>query len=76
MYHARVKNYVGVDIDYHGIHSSTDGAISRYNTLKKKFPNFTNMTFINADAGTLLTAEDQTKVLGTNMSNENKKSYC
>ena len=72
MYHARVNNYVGVDIDYHGIHSSTDGAISRYNTLKKKFPNFTNMTFINADAGTLLTAEDQSKVLGTNMSNENK----
>ena len=72
MYHARVKNYVGVDIDYHGIHSSTNGAISRYNTLKKKFPNFTNMTFINADAGTLLTAEDQSKVLGNNMSNENK----
>jgi SAM-dependent methyltransferase len=72
MYHARVKNYVGIDIDYHGIHSSTDGAISRYNTLKKKFPNFTNMTFINADAGTLLNAEDQTKILGSNMSNENK----
>jgi len=72
MYHARVKNYVGVDIDYHGIHSSTNGAISRYNTLKKKFPNFTNMTFINADAGTLLTAEDQSKILGNNMSNENK----
>ena len=72
MYHARVKNYVGIDIDYHGINSSTDGAISRYNTLKKKFPNFTNMTFINADAGTLLTVKDQSKILGNNMTNENK----
>ena len=72
MYHARVKNYVGIDIDYHGINSSTDGAISRYNTLKKKFPNFTNMTFINADSGTLLNVDDQIKVLGNNMNNENK----
>ena len=34
-FHSRVLNYVGVDVDSNGIHSSTNGAISRYNTFKK-----------------------------------------
>ena len=35
VYHARVGNYVGLDLDYEGIYSATDGAISRFNYLKK-----------------------------------------
>jgi hypothetical protein len=72
MYHSRIKNYVGIDVDYNGINSSTDGAISRYNTLKKKFPNFTKMTFVNADGGALLNVKEQERALGK-MSNENIK---
>ena len=34
-YHARVGDYVGIDPDYHGIYSSVDGALSRYNEMKK-----------------------------------------
>ena len=71
-YHARVNNLVGIDVDNNGINSSTDGAVSRYTTLKKKFPDFTKMTFIHADGGALLNLESQLKVLG-NMNNENKE---
>ena len=49
IYHARVKDYVGIDVDYEGINSSVDGAISRYNNLKKKFPDFTDAVFLQAD---------------------------
>ena len=35
---SRVKSYVGIDPDYHGIYSSsTDGALSRLKTFKRKF---------------------------------------
>lgn len=71
MYHSRVKDYVGVDINYEAIYSATDGAISRYNNLKSKFPNFTNMKFILADIGAILNVKDQEKSLGP-MSEENK----
>ena len=73
MYHSRINKYVGIDVNYDSIYSATNGAISRYNNLKKKFPNFTDMTFILADAGSLLNVQDQEKSLGP-MSEENKNT--
>ena len=72
VYHARVGEYVGFDVDFEGIYSSSDGAISRYNHLKSKFPDFGKVTFLQADGGVFLNTEEQTKSL-SNISNENKK---
>jgi SAM-dependent methyltransferase len=72
MYHARVGEYVGFDPDYEGIYSSTDGAISRYNLYKSKFPDFGKVTYFLGDGGVKLDGETQMKSL-TNMSQENKK---
>ena len=45
-FHARVSNVVGFDPDYNGIHSTTDGAISRYDNMRRKYPQFPKMEFI------------------------------
>jgi hypothetical protein len=50
-YHSKVKSIVGIDVNESGIFSGSDGAISRYNIMKKKMPGFPKMTFIVADAG-------------------------
>lgn len=71
-YHGGAKRYVGVDIDYNGIYSQGDGAISRYNSLKRKFKNFPDMTFIQADGGALFTYEQQKNII-SKMSNTNRK---
>lgn len=71
-YHSRVGSYVGFDIDPNGIYSGSDGALSRYQDFKKKFPNWPKMNFLVADGGALLTVEDQTRALGT-MSDQNKR---
>jgi SAM-dependent methyltransferase len=71
-YHSRVGSYVGFDIDANGIYSGSNGALSRYQDFKKKFPNFPKMNFLVADGGALLTVEDQTRALGT-MNDQNKK---
>ena len=71
IYHARVGEYVGFDVDFEGIYSSSDGAISRYNHLKSKFPDFGKVTYLQADGGVFLNSEDQSKSL-TNISAENK----
>ena len=70
-YHARVGEYVGIDIDYYGIYSSTDGAISRYNEQKNKFPDFGKVYWIHADGSTLLESSYQENKL-SNMTTENK----
>ena len=70
-YHARVGDYVGTDPDYHGIYSSVNGAVSRYNEMKKKFPDFGKITWIQADASALFTVEAQESKL-QNMTQENK----
>lgn len=62
-YHAKVKSYVGIDIDSQNLLSTTDGALSRYKTFSRKYPDFPKVTLIHADAGALLTEEDQTKAL-------------
>lgn len=49
-YHTSVAFYVGIDIDREGLVSAVDGAISRYNQLRTKNPNFPKMYFIQADA--------------------------
>ena len=70
----RVKSYVGIDPDYHGIYSSsTDGALSRLKTFKRKFPAFPPMTFIVADAGVPFTKESQISMVGK-VSSENIKA--
>lgn len=71
-YHAKVAEYVGIDTDYYGIYSSTNGALSRYNEFKRKFPNFGKVTWIQADGSALLNSKNQTSKIPT-MSQENKE---
>jgi SAM-dependent methyltransferase len=73
MYHARVGEYVGIDVDFEGIYSATDGAISRYNFLKTKFPDFGKVNFIQADGSVPLDSASQTKAI-SNLSKDNIKS--
>ena len=71
-FHSKVGKYVGIDVDSHGINSSTDGAVSRYNNFRRKMPNFPKMDFIVADAGSKLDLDSQLKSLGK-MSDSNIK---
>ena len=71
LYHAKVNSIVGLDVDYEGIYSATDGVISRYTTMKRKMPNFPKSTFLIADAGIKLNYNDQEKNMGS-ISDENK----
>ena len=70
-FHAKIDSYVGFDPDSHGIHSSTNGAISRYNNFRRKMPNFPNMEFLIGDGSALLNLESQEKAVGK-MSDSNK----
>jgi SAM-dependent methyltransferase len=71
-YHSRVGSYIGIDLDYANLFSAGDSATSRYNNFKKKFPGFTNMKFIQADASAQFDLANQNAVIG-NMNDENKK---
>ena len=71
-YHTFVELYVGIDISNDGLISSIDGALSRYNRLRKIRPNFPKMFFINADATSLLNYNYQKNALN-GMSSINKK---
>lgn len=71
-YHSRVGSYIGIDINYANLFSTGDSAISRYNNFKKKFPNFTNMKFIQADASVPFDFNNQNIFIG-NMNDDNKK---
>ena len=73
MYHARVGEYVGIDPDFEGIYSATDGAISRYNFLKTKFPDFGKVSFIQADGSVPLDSASQMKAI-SNLSKDNIKA--
>jgi SAM-dependent methyltransferase len=48
-YHAGAKSVVATDVNESSIFSGSDGAMSRYNAVKKKMPNFPKMFFIIAD---------------------------
>lgn len=63
-FHSRVKMLVGIDIDENGINSTTDGAISRYNNVRSKFPEFPPMYFAVADGANLLNYESQKPIVG------------
>lgn len=71
-YHSRVGSYIGIDKDYANLFSAGDSATSRYNNNKKKFPGFTNMKFIQANATVDFNYNNQSSNIG-NMSDENKK---
>ena len=71
-YHSRVGSYIGIDLDHANLFSAGDSATSRYNNFKKKFPGFTNMKFIQADASIPFDLNNQFAVIG-NMKDENKK---
>ena len=72
-WHSKVKEYVGLDVDNNGLTSATNGAISRYNQLRRAHTNFPKMSFINADSSAILSVEDQIKAIGNIMSNINKQ---
>jgi SAM-dependent methyltransferase len=72
-YSAKIQELVGVDIDNNGIYSATDGAYSRYNNFKRKFPGFAKMTFLLADAGAKLNMTDQMQAIGS-MDDKNKQA--
>jgi SAM-dependent methyltransferase len=71
-YSAKIGELVGIDVDSNGIFSATDGAYSRYNNFKRKFPGFAKMTFLVADGGAKLNLEDQIKAIGS-MDDKNKQ---
>lgn len=73
MYHAKVGEYVGIDPDFEGIYSATDGAISRYKFFKTKFPDFGKVTYIQAYGSVLLNSDAQQKAI-PNLSAENKEA--
>jgi hypothetical protein len=74
MYNSKVGMYVGVDRDMNGIISPQDGCISRYTQMRssKKYPNFPQMVFFNADVSQRFEVDDQLQVLATK-SEENKR---
>ena len=71
-YYTTVEFYVGLDLDYDNISSPINGAISRYNQMRKTHPNFPKMYFILADAGAILDPEDQSRAVAR-MSEDNRK---
>jgi mRNA capping family enzyme len=71
-YYTAVASYVGIDIDAEGIKSPVNGAVSRYNRLRKKKPNVPDMYFIQADARAILEYDTQVKAL-SGMDDRNKK---
>jgi SAM-dependent methyltransferase len=73
IYHARIGDYVGIDPDFEGIYSATDGAISRYNYLKGKYPDFGKITYIQADGSIPFNSIAQSKNIPS-LSNENKEA--
>jgi hypothetical protein len=71
-YYAEVAFYVGVELFQDNLLSPVNGAVSRYNQMRKKKPNFPRMYFIQGDLNSLLTYEDQMRAL-SGMTSDNKK---
>lgn len=71
-YRANAKKCVCIDPDYEGLFGFVDSATIRYNAAIKKFQNFPEMKFIQADATTSFDIESQEKLI-TKMTKENKK---
>jgi SAM-dependent methyltransferase len=62
LYHAKVKSAIGIDVNEAGIFSGSDGAISRYNVMKKKMPGFPRMQFMVVDARQKFDYENQSSL--------------
>ena len=62
-YHAKISSGVCIDVDYETLHNAVDGAISRYNGHRKKYPAFPKMSIICADFTVPLDAESQLKAI-------------
>jgi SAM-dependent methyltransferase len=73
-YYGQVALYVGLDVNNNGLTSPVDGAVSRYNQLRKTHPNFPKMFFVHGDGGVLFNYEDQVKALG-GMNDKNKQLF-
>ena len=71
-YYNELSYCVGIDYDLNGLISPVNGAISRYNQMRKGKANFPPMHFIHSDLRALLNADDQMKALG-GMTSENEK---
>ncbi len=71
-YYGKVEFCINIDLDINALLSPIDGAISRYNQMKKTHANFPRMYFIHADASALLEYEEQKIALG-GMSDQNKE---
>lgn len=69
LYHARIKSAVCFDVNESSIYSGSDGALSRYEVMKKKYPKFPRMTFLVANAGLKLDYENQSKIVRMNDQN-------
>ena len=71
LYHAKIKSAVCIDINEAGIYSGSDGAISRYNVMKKTKPHFPKMLFVVADGRQKLNFSNQS--LTGKMNDQNAK---
>jgi hypothetical protein len=67
---ARINTAVCLDINEAGLYSGSDGAISRYNVMKKKMPKFPKISFLVADAGQKLDLMNQMKLTKNNEQNK------
>jgi hypothetical protein len=70
-YYSEISFCVGIEYNLNNLLSPVDGALSRYNQMRKGKANFPKMYWINADLRVLLNVEDQTKALG-GMTSENQ----
>ena len=71
-YMGEIDYYVGIDYDYNNIINPVDGALSRYNQMKKTKAGVPKMIFIQSDARVLFSYNDQKRAL-TNMTTQNRK---
>jgi SAM-dependent methyltransferase len=62
-YHAKIDTGVCIDIDYETLHNAFDGAMSRYNGHRKKYPAFPKLSFVCADFTVPLNVESQMGVV-------------
>jgi len=69
-YMAEIDYYVGIDPDNNNL-ISVDGALSRYNQFKRKYPGFPKMIFIQADAKAPFSYDEQKRIVN-NMTTQNK----
>ena len=71
-YFSEVSHYVGIDLFRNNLNSPINGAKSRYNKMKRQYPNFPRMTHIQGDLRALLTDTDQEKALNS-MGGDNRQ---